>query len=202
MNTLKVGDLVKRTSKGFPEYGIVEGNVYTVLDVKDSEEDEYADICLEEDPERWYDKRNFKLYTLEPTNDLQSELEEALAKIESLESALEDAVKRIDNWRNGRNEGHGLNGEEFTVITAVNQEEGKLEQFKPISEMTREDWELAEEGDWVFETREGKHILVVAMTAPPLENYAFRASNHYYYTCKGLVFPKSEDEGDIIKRIK
>ena len=119
----KIGDNVIRTGCSHPEHGIVNGGVYTIKDLLAGEDNELADICLEEDPERYYDSNCFELYVPQPT-----ELEEALAKVDTLESALEDAVRELISLREGSN---------MAVIDVDNSE------FKPISEMTLEDWEAA-----------------------------------------------------------
>ena len=80
-----------------------------------------------------------------PTEDLQSELTEAYAKIDTLESALEDAIRELISLREGNS----------TSVIDVNQGE-----FKPIKEMTLEDWELAKEEGWVFKLNNGKEVFV------------------------------------------
>lgn len=76
----------------------------------------------------------------QPTQDLQSELTEALAKIDTLESALEDAVRELISLREGDN----------TAVIDVKEDE-----FTPIRAMTLEDWELAKEEEWLFSLSDG-----------------------------------------------
>lgn len=122
-----------------------------------------------------------------------TELEEAYAHIETLESALEDVVKRLDNWRNGRNESYGLEDEDGEVKFAGNEL-----QFKPISEMTLEDWELAKKHKWLFADNLGDESLLVQ----DIVNGEFYFSGYGYpFTVSGVHTEKPE-EFQIIKRIK
>ena len=100
MAKFKVGDKVIRTASHDLDYMYMEsGKVYTVSQVFGPDEDE----CIYVDNHQHYwDADYFELYQpeqTEPTDDLQSELEEAYAKIDTLESALEDAVKELLDLR-------------------------------------------------------------------------------------------------------
>lgn len=175
MAKFKVGDEVIRTASHDHDYMYMEsGKGYTVSQVFGREEDE----CIYVDNyQHYWDADYFELYRpeqLEPT-----ELDEALAKIDTLESALEDAVRELISLREGNN----------TV-------------FKPINEMTLEDWEIALEEGAVFETREGEQIHILFMKPCDRTPYTFTGSNGYNYTYWGSIWESSDDEEDIIKRIK
>lgn len=142
MSEFKLGDLVKRIADPEHDYRYMRsGEIYTVTNIPACGDDL---IQVDNYSECW-DMDKFELYQLEPT-----ELEEAYAKIDTLESALEDAVRQLISLREGNN----------TAVIDVNQEgfkpvHGEL-KFKPISEYTLEDWELAKEEGWVFESNNGK----------------------------------------------
>ncbi len=74
--------------------------------------------------------------------------------------------------------------------------------FKPISEMTMEDWKQAKEEGWVFETRDGEHISVVGCVNV-CHAYPIVGSNDLNYTIHGEFYTgASEHKTDIIKRIQ
>ena len=93
----KIGDKVTRTGCSHTQFGIVEGGVYMVLSTCDPEGEGH--ISLEEDPHRWYDSQYFELYVQPEVEQSPSELEEAYARIDSLEelvaSLSEDRTKLL-----------------------------------------------------------------------------------------------------------
>lgn len=162
------GDKVVRTGCSHPEHGIVSGGVYTIKDLLAGEGNSLADICLEEDPERYYDSNRFDLYV--PT-----ELEEAYAHIETLESALEDAVNEILSLK------HQLIAKAANTCLGIEKEEP---EFKPINEMTLEDWELAKREKWLFMLNNGKEVFVKGIMEDytdhthPIELNDFQGGDH------------------------
>lgn len=64
-------------------------------------------------------------------------IEELEAHVETLEQALEKVTKELIELR-----------------------EGSSDEFKPISEMTMEDWRQALKEGWVFETGDGEEVVV------------------------------------------
>lgn len=140
--------------------------------------------------------------TTEDTQAYDSELEEALAHIETLQEALEDAVKRLENLRNGRPEMYGLCEVETAPSESV--------EFKSVQEYTLEDWELAMKGGWVFELNSGKEVFVKGImdeysdSVHPVELNDLAEDYHegtvtlqgYFYTSK------PEHKSSIKKRIR
>jgi hypothetical protein len=83
-------------------------------------------------------------------------------------------------------------------LTSVEEEQ----QFKPVSEMTREDWQQAVEECWEFETRYGD-VISAKTTWSLRDAYPVRCSNGLAYTIRGYFWDSGkEHEADIIKRIK
>lgn len=120
----------------------------------------------------------------EPTDDLQSELTEAYAKIDTLESALEDAVRQLISLREGNN----------TAIIDVNQGE-----FKPISEMTLEDWELALHQDWLFEMND--YEIPVQVTQVDYRDTVYPVEFNYYMWRTLDGYEWADDKLDVAKNI-
>lgn len=94
--------------------------------------------------------------TKEDTQAYDSELEEAYAHIETLQEALEDAVREIFSLK------HQLIAKAANTCLGIVQEESesKSQQFKPVQEYTLEDWEAAQSLGWVFETNVGSEDTV------------------------------------------
>lgn len=106
----------------------------------------------------------FKIYVkdgswkiLTPQFDHTSELEEALAKIDTLESALEDTVRELISLREGSNALLGTSLTPTSLHTSNNTAvvDVYTNGFKPVREMTMEDWEAAQSLGWLFETNVG-----------------------------------------------
>jgi hypothetical protein len=78
----------------------------------------------------------------------------------------------------------------------------KEQTFKPISEMTLEDWQQAMEEGWEFETRDGD--VISAMTLSSISNsYPVICNNTLAYTIRGYFWDSGkEHDADIIKRVK
>ncbi len=78
----------------------------------------------------------------------------------------------------------------------------KEEQFKPIPEMTLEDWQQAMEDGWVFETRRG-YLINVEKVFDSRNTYPVKGNNSLNYTVSGCFWENvKEHEADIIKRVK
>lgn len=147
----RIGDVVK-IKAGTEHYG--QDRSYNpadvlgvVVNVKTPDEEGYEyDVRWNTNCSNVYRPKDLELVVsaVEPAKDGtqadSSELEEALAKIESLESALEDAVLELISLRERNN----------TAVIDVDNN-----GFKPICEMTLEDWEAAQSLGWVFETNVG-----------------------------------------------
>lgn len=75
--------------------------------------------------------------------------------------------------------------------------------FKPISEMTMEDWKQAKKEGWVFETRDGETAFVDKGFRWESE-YPIRLSNDLSYTIGGKFYAHEREEysADIVKRIQ
>lgn len=141
-----------------------------------------------------YNFEQFKIYVedgdwviLTPQFNQTTELEEALAHIESLESALEDAVRELISLRSGNN----------TAVIDVNHN-----GFKPISEYTLEDWELAKEEEWVFETRQGVELTVHDIDYSFRENLPIRLSDYSWYSLQGAYCGNPTSKYSLVKRVK
>jgi hypothetical protein len=78
----------------------------------------------------------------------------------------------------------------------------KEQTFKPISEMTLEDWQQAMEEGWEFEKRDGD--VISAMTLSSISNsYPVICNNTLAYTIRGYFWDSGkEHDADIIKRVK
>lgn len=121
-----------------------------------------------------------------------TELEEAYAKIDTLESALEDAVKEVLSLK------HQLIAKAANTCLGIEKEEP---EFKPISEYTLEDWELAIDNNWEFELRSGE-VVQVDELYPSNEVYVV-SLNKCTQTITGKVCDWNEEhEDDVVKRIK
>lgn len=149
----------------------------------------------------------FKIYVkdgswkiLTPQFDHTSELTEALAKIDTLESALEDAVRELISLREGSN----------TVVIDVKVGEVKLGQFKPINEMTLGDWEAAKEDKWAFKLNNGREVFVKGIMEEfdsedfPVElSYVDEGTHAGIVTVDGCFFPDRPAHFNSVKcRIK
>lgn len=78
----------------------------------------------------------------------------------------------------------------------------KEQTFKPISEMTLEDWQQAMEEGWEFKTRDDDVISVIALEINNT-SYPVRCDNGYAYTTRGYFWDSGKEyEADIMKRIK
>jgi hypothetical protein len=78
----------------------------------------------------------------------------------------------------------------------------KEQQFKPISEMTLEDWQQAVEECWEFETRYGDVISAITLSSIS-KSYPVICNNTLAYTIRGYFWDSGkEHDADIIKRIK
>lgn len=100
MNTFKVGDLVKRIADPIFDYRYMKsGEVYQITGLP---EDDPVSLQVNDTDDCWM-KSMFELYAplIVVQQSDSSELEEAYAKIESLESALEDAVRELISLREG-----------------------------------------------------------------------------------------------------
>lgn len=133
--------------------------------------------------------------TKEDTQAYDSELTEALAKIDTLESALEDTVRELISLREGSN----------TAVIDVDNSE-----FKPINEMTLGDWELANEERWVFELNNGEKVFVQGIMEEfdsedfPVELSDLGEGTHAgIVTVDGCFFPDQPANSNSVKqRIK
>lgn len=134
-----------------------------------------------------------------------SELTEAYAKIDTLEEALEDAVKRLENYRRGLPEIWGLC--EVTPPSTKSVQFKLAEEeihFKPINEMTLEDWELAKQYGWMFEMRNLGEVRVTDIDYDE-NKFPICFNGFRWRTLQGLEWTSSdrdEEDCDIIKRIK
>lgn len=160
MNTFKLGDLVKRIADPCFDYRYMKsGEVYQITGLP---EDDSESLQVNDTDDYWM-KSMFELYPpTDDTHECDSELEEAYAHIESLESALEDAVLELISLRSGN---HALLGAALTLTSLHTGDNTAVidvnhNGFKPIREMTLEDWEAAQSLGWVFETNVGSEDTV------------------------------------------
>lgn len=84
--------------------------------------------------------------------------------------------------------------------TNVNLATDYPEQFKPISEYTLADWELAREEDWVFECHNGSKVRI--METYTNGGYVLRGDDCLTRTIDGHWCAGETDGDDIVKRIK
>lgn len=88
-----------------------------------------------------------------------------------------------------------------TLFAAYDSLAGK-QQFKPVSEMTSEDWLRAMEEGWIFETRQGD-LINVENVFDSRNAYPVKGSNSLNYTLRGYFWHSGKDhEADIIERVK
>lgn len=202
----KVGDVVK-IKAGTEHYG--QDRSYNpadvlgvVVNVKTPDEEGYKyDVRWNTNCSNVYRPKDLELVVsaVQPTKDGtqadSSELEEALAKIESLESALEDAVRELISLRGGNN----------SAVIDVNQGEDKpydVIQFKPVEHYTLEDWKEAMLYGWEFKTRSGD-VVTIEVTDDDSDGRPIWDSNGYYHNLNGMWKElEGEDGDDIIKRVK
>lgn len=183
MSKFKVGDEVIRTASHDYDYMYMEsGKVYIVSQVFGPEGDE----CIYVDNyQHFWDADYFELYQpkqLEPT-----ELTECYAKIDTLESALEDAVRELISLREGNN----------TVVIDVDNN-----GFKPINEMVYEDWlKLYESGIRpVFLDTKGRELTLNYLwrDSDTKFTYSFKEDNSVY-SSYGVNL---QGRRQLVKRIK
>ncbi len=136
----------------------------------------------------------FKIYVkdgswkiLTPQFDHTSELTEALAHIDTLESALEDAVRELISLRSGNS----------SAVIDVDDSE-----FKAISEYTLEDWELAKEEGWFFETQRGVELTVCDIDYSFRENLPIQLSDYSWYSLQGAYCGNPTSKYSLVKRTK
>lgn len=187
----KVGDAVK-IKVGTEYYG--EDRHYNpadvvgiVVQVKTPDDEGYMyGVRWETDCSNVYRPEDLELAvsTSIPTEDLQSELTEAYAKIDTLESALEDAIRELISLRERNN------------TAAIDVEES---EFKPISEMTLEDWEMALQQDWLFEMN--KYEIPVQVTQVDYRDTVYPVEFNYYMWRTLDGYEWADDKLDVAKNI-
>lgn len=148
-------------------------------------------------------KRLIGMSVPKPTLYTQSELteiEELQDRVQYLESLCEDYAKIISE-KDAEIEQlkHSLLAKANNTCVGV-EREAKPEGFKPVFDMTIEDWQQALYGGWVFETRCG--VIVKVSEIDRYSEYPIEATNCLSYTTEGRWLVDREDKDDIIKRIK
>lgn len=190
MSEFKLGDLVKRIADPEHDYRYMKsGEIYTVTGLP---ADDCESINVNGFTDCW-DVDYFELYVPQQVivETQPTELDECYAKIDTLESALEDAVKEILDLQQKNN---ALLSASLTLTDIVTNES----EFKPISEYTLEDWELAKKHKWLFADNRGDESLLVESVQK--EEIYFDGYS-YPFTIDG-VHTDDPEEYQIIKRIK
>lgn len=149
------------------------------FDIVDGEIKEYdlLGFGLEDRVFQWEHLEPFK-HNLSSKDMTQSTYDEMFDRIELLESLLVDANKRIAEL-----EGNLLMG--------------LPKEFKPISEMTLEDWEQAKREHAVFVTNEGRETIIEGIDS----DYIFFDLYVYRFTLDGYHSQEPETYR-IVKRIR
>lgn len=109
---------------------------------------------------------------------------------------MEDAVKEIFSLK------HQLIAKAADTCLGLEKEES---EFKPVSEMTLEDWELAKDEGWVFETTCGVEDTVIIIDSS-CDQYPVEFRKSGWKTLDGFdTYYRERRDGDdinISKRIR
>jgi hypothetical protein len=195
---LKKGDVVKRCSGG-PEWfdnpadNMFEGQYYTIRE-RDS-----GGVRLE-GCEGYYNESFFTLEfrPCEKTLSSQTTVATKPECVEPTQGLVEITQEEYDSLIDEINMLRELLAEAYKPTANVDSTAETVPTFKPISEMTMEDWKQAQEEEWVFETETRGSATVCEVDCDAIRLEA--SLSHWWVSVTG--YDDDEYGYTVIKRIK